>query len=225
MRPYIVSHMMMSVDGRIDCPVMAQLSGDEYYDALAQLEPCSKLSGRVTAALECSAARESGRNGAEGQLTAESVNVACKSDEYTIVVDTFGRLDWISNEADGHPVLTIMSESVSPEYLESLKSLGISWIATGKKEIDLRRAVEILKEQFGVDRLAIVGGGNINGGFLAAGLLDEVSVMIAPGIDGRKGMTSVFDGITGKDNTPYRLKLNSIEKVGDEVLWLRYKTL
>ena len=223
MKPYIISHMMMSVDGRIDCPVMAQLSDNEYYDALAQLEPCSKLSGRVTAALECSAAKESDRNSdSKNHLESESINIACKSNEYTIVVDTFGKLDWISSEADGHPVITIMSENVSPVYLDSLKALGISWVATGKNEIDLRRAVEILKERFGIDRLAIVGGGNINGGFLASGLIDEISVLVAPGIDGRKGMTSVFDGITGKDDTPFHLKLKSVDKIGNDVIWLRY---
>lgn len=31
MRPYIISHMMTSVDGRIDCPMVGQLSTDEYY--------------------------------------------------------------------------------------------------------------------------------------------------------------------------------------------------
>ncbi len=54
-RPYIMVHMMTSLDGRIDCPVMAQISGDEYYEALDELGKCSKLSGRVTAALENSA--------------------------------------------------------------------------------------------------------------------------------------------------------------------------
>lgn len=48
MRPYIISHMMTSVDGRIDCPMVGQLSTDEYYIALEKLGPCSKLSGRIT---------------------------------------------------------------------------------------------------------------------------------------------------------------------------------
>lgn len=58
MRPYIISHMMTSVDGRIDCPMVGQLSTDEYYVALEKLGPCSKLSGRVTTALECTAVKE-----------------------------------------------------------------------------------------------------------------------------------------------------------------------
>ncbi len=30
MKPYIITHMMTSVDGRIDCPMVGQLSTDEY---------------------------------------------------------------------------------------------------------------------------------------------------------------------------------------------------
>lgn len=227
MRPYVIVHMMTSVDGRIDCPMLEQLSGDEYYVALEKFGLCSKLSGRVTAVLECPAvAKETAL--AEGEAAGkavgkESVHVAVASDEYTIVVDTCGRLRWASGEADGHPVLCIVSEKVSEEYLEHLRGLGISWIATGKDRIDLARALDILGEQFGVSRLAVVGGGHICGGFLESGLVDEVSVMVAPGIDGRQGQTAVFDGITDRGCNPYKLKLESVEQWETGIVWLRYK--
>ena len=60
--------------------------------------------------------------------------------------------------------------------MEHLREQGISWIATGRDCIDLSRAMDILGEQFGVKRLAVVGGGHICGGFLEAGLVDEVSI-------------------------------------------------
>ena len=233
-RPYIISHMMVSVDGRIDCPMVAQISGEEYYTTLDSLGTSSKLSGRVTAALECSAVSEelSGDAVVSSKdcgavsvetLAQESVYQAAKSDEYTIVVDTHGRLQMASGEADGHPLLVILSEDVSEAHLEMLRQHNVSWIATGKGRIDLHRAVEILAEQFEVSRLVLVGGGNINGGFLEAGLVDEVSVMIAPGVDGRRGETAVFDGCHWQGNSPYHLKLKSVEQVeGTETVWLRY---
>ena len=49
---------MTSVDGRIDCPMVGQLTTDEYYIALDRLGKCSKLSGRVTTVLECPAVKE-----------------------------------------------------------------------------------------------------------------------------------------------------------------------
>lgn len=222
MKPYIVSHMMTSVDGRIDCPMVSQLSTNEYYIALEKLGLCSKLSGRVTTTLECTAVKEETMPEAGVPIGYESIYIARQSEEYTIVVDTYGKLHWQSDEADGYPILCIVSEQVSESYLEKLRLQGISWIATGKERIDLSKAMESLYEHFGVKRLAIVGGGHICGGFAEAGLLDEVSVMVAPGIDGREGQTAMFDGIKKADCNPYRLKLESVEKWDTDIVWLRY---
>lgn len=225
MRPFIISHMMMSVDGRIDCSMVDKISGEEYYDALDSFGTSSKLSGRVTAALECSAVTGQSVGSANDVLDGESVYKQVDSDEYTIVADTHGRLQMTSGIADGRPLLVLMSEDVSESHIEMLRRNHMSWIATGRGHIDLHRAMDILGEQFGVKRLIVVGGGNINGGFLQAGLLDEVSVMIAPGVDGRKGETSVFDGCVWSGNLPYTLKLHSIKQMpGTEVIWLRYHT-
>ena len=223
-RPYVIVHMMMTVDGRIDCPVVAQVSGQEYYDALDMLGKCSKLSGRVTAALECTAVKAESTVDAHAELMdEETVNVATKSDEYTIVMDSHGRLQWQANEADGHPMLCILSEDVSKSHLQKMREQGISWISTGKGHINLVHAMELAYERFGIERIAVVGGGNICGGFLAAGLVDEVSVMMAPGIDGRKGQTAVFDGIVKDNDKPYRLKLNNVQQwEGTETIWMRY---
>lgn len=98
----------------------------------------------------------------------------------------------------------------------------MSWIVCGKERIDLARASEILAGEFGVERMAIVGGGSINAAFLDAGLLDEVSVLIAPGIDGRKGMTSTFDGLP-MEREPYQLKMVSVTPYENGVVWIRYQ--
>ena len=58
---------------------------------------------------------------------------------------------------------------------------------------------------------------------LEAGLIDEVSIMVAPGIDGRKGQTAVFDGISHTECAPYKLKLESVEQWETDIVWLRYK--
>lgn len=52
-KPYIIVHMMESVDGRIDCGMTAQLSGtSEYYSTLDAINASTRISGRVTAATE-----------------------------------------------------------------------------------------------------------------------------------------------------------------------------
>lgn len=56
---------------------------------------------------------------------------------------------------------------------------------------------------------------------LAAGLLDEVSILIGAGIDGRGGMTAVFDGLP--ENRPVTpLKLSSVQQFESGAVWLRY---
>ena len=52
-RPYIICHMMTSLDGRIDCAMVGRLEGvKEYYTALEDLDLPTTLSGRVTAQTE-----------------------------------------------------------------------------------------------------------------------------------------------------------------------------
>ena len=45
-----------------------------------------------------------------------------------------------------------------------LKKEGISYIYIGSNSIALPAAMEILATEFGVKRMAVLGGGNINGG-------------------------------------------------------------
>ncbi len=87
--------------------------------------------------------------------------------------------------------------------------------------MNLKRACEILFDAFNVRRMIVVGGGHINAGFLEEGLLDEISILIGAGIDGRANMTSVFDGLK-EDREVTPLKLESVEKFDDSV-WIRYK--
>lgn len=60
---------------------------------------------------------------------------------------------------------------------------------------------------------------------VAAGLIDEVSLLLAPGIDGRKGRTSLFDGIGDASRIPVPLRLEHVERLDNDVLWLRYRTI
>ncbi|MEK2589010.1 hypothetical protein ABQ284_12045 [Lentilactobacillus buchneri] len=52
-RPYVLVHMMTSIDGQIDCGMTAQLAGEpEYYSTLDSLNDPTRISGRVTAETE-----------------------------------------------------------------------------------------------------------------------------------------------------------------------------
>lgn len=222
-RPYIVCHMVASIDGRIDCSMVDKISGDEYYETLDKLDCPTQLEGRVT--MEHYNARKEPFIVTDPTPVGErSVYKAVDSDKYMVSVDTHGRLRWPAAEIDGVPLVCIVSEHASQEYLEMLRNEGISYICVGRESIDLSTAMEVLCSDFGVERLAVLGGGHINGGFLASGLIDEISLLLAPGIDGRKGQTALFDGIPDMDRMPVKLLLESVEPVGNGTLWIRYKT-
>lgn len=221
-RPYVICHMMTAVDGRIDCAMTEHLPGvEEYYRTLDSLNAPTRVSGRVTAELEMALpGKFSGK--VNTPLSKEAIHKAASAEEYEVVVDTHGTLLWDDQTTEKRPVLVLTSEKVSVEYLEYLKEKHISYIACGRENIDLKRACEILADDFGVRRMAVVGGGHINAGFLAASLLDEVSILIGSGIDGRSGMSAVFDGLP-MDRPVTQLKLEQVQPFESGAVWIRYK--
>lgn len=220
MKPYIICHMMSSVDGRIDCAMTEKIDDTEnYYQALDQLHFDAVLEGRVSRQMHY-ALPEPFEAEDKTPVGEEMYHIAHQADSYDIAIDTHGSLKW-PKEASCDNLLVITDRQCPKEYHDYLDANGISWIACGKNGIDLHRAMEILGEKFGVKRLGVVGGGHINGAFLQAGLLDEVSLMIGGGIDGRAGQTAVFDGIRQKDYPTTLLTVNTVERMGNTV-WLRY---
>lgn len=222
-KPYIICHMMMSVDGRIDCDMTVQIPGNNvYYATLDSLDAPSRISGKVTAATELTSGKLFKAKDYQA-IGHESFQKNSNADSYEIVTDTRGTLTWSDDHHTNKPHLILMSEDAATEYTEYLNERGISWIAVGKKHIDLARAMEILATEFGVKRVAIVGGGKINGGFLEAGLIDEISVVIGPAVDGRINQPSLFDGRL-ESETPIKLKLKDVQKCDEDAIWLRYLT-
>lgn len=220
-KPYIIVHMMSSIDGRIDCAMTAQLAGDsEYYSTLDALNAPTRVSGRLTAETEINGGQLAHAAGpAYGQ---EGFAKHSDAHEFEIIADTHGKLRWGKETSTAHPHLILTSEDVPADYLKALDDANISWIAAGKGHIDIKRALTILGDEFGVERLTVVGGGKINGGFLAAGVVDEISLLVGPGVDGRFDQPAVFDGLTS--STPLALQLKGVQSYDDGAVWLRYTT-
>ncbi len=223
MRPYIVCHMMSSLDGRIDCAMTEQLGPDEpYYETMASFGCNSMLMGRVTMQMHY-AASEQYQAADPAPVGHTEIYRADGAESFLVAVDTMGRLAWDHNEFDGQKLLVVVSELCAREYLDYLKERNISYIACGKQNIDLGKVCEILYESFGIRRLLLTGGGSINGAFLQEKLIDELSLIIGPGIDGRAGEASVFDGLSAQDKKVTLCHLESVQKLQHDMVWLRYK--
>lgn len=219
-KPYIVCYMMASLDGRIDCAMTGQLKGvEDYYKVLKELDLKTTVSGRVTAELEMALPGKFEEEHPEA-YGKEGFSLKTKAEGYEAVLDSKGTLLWPEETSSEKPHLILTSESVSKGYLEYLDGQNISWIACGKEHVDLKRASEILAEEFGVERMGLVGGPVMNTAFLNAGLVEEVDVLIGAGIDGREEMESLFEG--RKESKPLPLKLQDVKRFDSDAVLLRY---
>ncbi|MDO4551328.1 MAG: dihydrofolate reductase family protein [Planctomycetia bacterium] len=222
MKPYIICYMLSSVDGRIECSVLDSLIGERDYDEVKEeLKGDAWLCGRVTMEIH-HADPEPFLSKTNQSVGVSSVHVAQKADSYAICADTFGKLNWASNMLEGEPIICVLSQQVTDDYLEMLRQKEISYIVAGQEKIDLARAVELLGEHFGTRRLLLEGGGHINAGFLEAGLIDELCLLIAPGIDGRQGIPTIFEGISPEKNEAVSLKLQNVRQFPSGAVCLRY---
>ena len=126
------------------------------------------------------------------------------------------------NAVDGEHAITVLTEAVSDDYLAFLRKRGVSYIFGGRKDIEVPLVLGKLRSLFGIKRLLLEGGGGINGSFAAADAIDEISVIIAPFIDGGKGIPSLCDCVPGATGLR-RLKLISSEVLAGDLVCLRYK--
>ena len=225
MRPYIICHMLSSVDGKIDGTALRAVTTEGDYEATGtQLEGDAWICGRTTMQMHF-AEEEPFVSASHRPAGQQPVHVARKAKSYAISVDTTGKLRWESGDLYGDHLICILSERVSEDYLSMLRDKGISYIVAGEFAVDLDKAVNVLSEHFGIRRLLLEGGGQINGAFLQAGLVDEVSLLLVPGIDGRHDVIAVFDGVEAANRTAVPLKLTSIERREKDTLWLRYEVV
>ncbi|WP_236961760.1 dihydrofolate reductase family protein [Methylobacterium sp. XJLW] len=102
----------------------------------------------------------------------------------------------------------------------------MSYVFAGPDGWNLAKAMDALGEVFGVGTLLLEGGASINGAFLKAGLIDEISVLIQPTVDGLAGVQSIFEYRGGPDERPgagQALRHMSTETLEGGMVWLRYR--
>jgi riboflavin biosynthesis pyrimidine reductase len=227
MKPYVICHMISSLDGRI-LPSRWRPKGvhtaglfERLHD---QLQGDAWLVGRVTG-------REFAKAEAYPDLTDRSYPrepwFACReAAAYGIVLDAHGKIAWGRSDISGDPIVAVLTERVSGAYLAGLRGDGVSYIFAGESDLDLGLALETLNRELGIERLLLEGGGATNGAFLRAGLIDEISLVVSPAVDGAKGAPSVFD--SRDEDAGARAPASSMTLEHSQVLdggavWLRYK--
>ena len=224
-RPRVICHMAASVDGRIvadkwpDAPAVRR----EYEQIHSTYAADAWMCGRVTMEPFAGGLRSDAEVAREYAGNAREDFVAPGAHEsFAVAIDPRGRLAWESNDIDGDHVIAVLYERVSDEYLALLRERGVSFVLAGKNDVDLALALEKIGARFGVRTLMLEGGGRINGGMLAAGLIDEVSILLVPVADGRVGTPALFD-IERSGAALRHLSLETVERRSDDMIWLRYR--
>ena len=163
MKPYIICHMLSSVDGKIDGDALDAVTGEGEYDATgAKLEGDAWICGRTTMQQHFAedAPFVSASNTPAGP---QPIFVARQADSYAICVDTLGKLRWSSGDLDGDHLVCVVSERVPADYLAMLREKGISYVVVGESSVDLAEAVNQLGEHFGIRTLLLQGGARLTG--------------------------------------------------------------
>jgi riboflavin biosynthesis pyrimidine reductase len=220
-RPYVICHMVPSVDGRIVTTRWPLPGGgtDEYERTAATFDADAWIIGRISMEPYAGKARVPARAGRERLPRTDFI--ARRAPSYAIALDPSGKLRWTSGAIDGEQVVTVLTEDVPDRYLAFLRSKGVSYLFGGRSRLDLAKVLRKLRGALGIRRLLLEGGGKINGSFLAAGLVDELSVLVAPVADGSVGTPSLFDAKEGR-GPARRLELRSVERRAHGMVWLRY---
>lgn len=225
-RPRVIVHMASAIDGRIQERRWSAFAGDLGYEAVhAALKGDAWMCGRVTMRGYTRGSPADDRDPAPVPRTDHVASTDAEG--YAVALDFSGRLHWgWRNEIEGDHVIVVLGEGVADAHLNGLIASGVSYLFAGAEHLDLSLALSKLHAQFGIERLLVEGGGGLNGAFLKAGLVDEISLLLAPVIDGGRGVPAVFDYPVAEGDAPagkgMQLTLTACEPMPNGVVKLRY---
>ncbi len=231
-RPFVVCHMLASLDGKIDgdffsvkesCPALAEYSNLRgFYGCQATLYGTTTMIGSYADGV----LKE--REASDTEYSREDYIALTEEKDYIVSIDTKGILKWSANyiAKKGRPkahVIEVLTEAVSDDYLAYLRGFNISYVFAGKEQLDCGLLLKKLKQKFFIERLMIAGGGRINWSFLQQGLMDELSVIIAPVADGSSTAASIFEKSEFfPGGTAIAFELKEVKQIEGGGLWLRY---
>ena len=229
-RPYVICHILSSLDGKINGPFMTagttKSLGGEYGKIRTEMNADAWLYG-TTPVKEFlnfqEPVLEEKANVPEGDFV-----IRDGTKPYFVALDAAGELGWKSGRfankgREEAQVIEILAESASLPYRAYLRKRGVSYILAGKRELDCNLAMEKLYRLFHIEKLLLCGGGAANWTFLQAGMVDELSLVLSTVTDGSSGTASVFTQIPALNaGKPVEFELKAVEQIGNGGLYLNY---
>jgi riboflavin biosynthesis pyrimidine reductase len=232
MKPYVICHMVTTIDGKILGNRWGKIPGPKssaslFEDTAASFGIGAWLVGTTT--MKEFQGRNQKLPKAPRPIPKRDHVVKPDAKTLGIGVDAKGVLRYQEGETHGDHVVLLVTNRVSSDYLAHLQKAGVSYLFCGDKEVDLRVALNKLAAAFKLRKLMIHGGGTFNGSALREGLIDEVSQIIVPIADGGgSAVTGVYDAPPDLKPPPKAaalLKLTSHKQLPGGAIWLRYKVV
>lgn len=147
---------------------------------------------------------------------------------YYVSIDTLGEIGWESgtfcksSRPDAH-VIEVLTEKTPLAYRSYLRQKGVSYILAGEDTLNCRIAAEKLYDIFGIETMLICGGGTVNWTFLQQGVLDELSLLLAPVADGSPDTVTVFEKMPSlPESSPVQFRLKKVEQLENDGVRLLY---
>ncbi len=230
-RPYIILHMLVSIDGKITGDYMntdtAGALCEEYYRINREYKADAFACGRITMEGSFTNSVKPDLTPYKGVKIPHEDYIAKKSKYYAVSIDPHGRLGWYASEIidqdpgyDKAHIVEVLTDEITDEYLAFLKAKGISYIFCGKDKIDVQTMNEKLYSRFGIKKLMLEGGGLTDSLFLDGNCIDEMSLVVVPMVDGAKTGIDLF---AGKNCNVQEYELVCAQKLPEKGLWLNYK--
>lgn len=92
------------------------------------------------------------------------------------------------------PILILTTERAGKRRLERLQKVAAEVHVCGRNRVDFVAALRWLRREWGVRRLLVEGGGELNAALWEAGLVDELHLTVCPMIFGGRQAPTLADG-------------------------------
>ncbi len=221
MRPYVILNAAMTLDGKIATATgSSNISGKKDLERVHEIrKECDAIMVGIGTVMAD-----------DPRLTVHKIDARPEDNPVRVVVDSRCRTPSDARITNGDAKTIIAGaneykeEFMKSETYEKLKKRGVKFFFSGDRRVDLKALMNYLHEE-GIDKLMLEGGATLNFSMIRLGLIDEISICVAPMVVGGADAKTFFDG-DGFNTMDESVKLELIDYYPlDKDFILNYKVL
>lgn len=228
-RAKVIIHMFMSIDGKIDGDWDGlpgdKVSGDYYDDQLFKLGTANANGSNTIVMYAATGHPDLSKYDGQNIEYQDWIPDNLKATTWDVSFDRTGRAGWEKNyfpyAGRKNRAIEVVTKQTTKNYLAFLQSMEIPYLVCGENEINFAESLVKLKKYFDIKTMVLGGGALINGAFLKAGLVDQISLVVAPYVSGDTSKKGTFDTIGKFVNQ--RFHITEMKKLGDGGLHLMFE--